>query len=446
MSVDLSVILALSAALEANPDSLPVRFHLASLLVENKDFDKALEHFLVILSREPANLEALKGAAAAAAGTGDHVRAEGYQRLLTALDGTQPSSGSPASTVISLPKSRPSTNQEKPVGSSRDLPEDDDEEAASEPSRLKVIDASDRFFTETEDPQVTLADVGGMEVVKKRLHIAFLGPMKNPEIRRMYGKSLRGGLLLYGPPGCGKTFIARALAGELGARFLSIGISDVLDMWLGESERKLHEMFETARRSKPCVLFFDEVDALGHKRSQLKGHGGRNVVVALLNELDGLNHNNEGIFVLGATNHPWDVDSALRRPGRFDRMVLVLPPDEKAREYILYNNLKDRPVDLQQVGDRFVGSVDLHWIAARTKEYSGADLVHLCESATEYAMEESLMTGKVRPLTTDDFKRALRDLRPSIRAWFDTARNYAMFANEGGMYDDLLAFIKANNY
>ncbi len=107
-----------------------------------------------------------------------------------------------------------------------------------------------------------------MEEVKKRLNLTFLAPLKNPEIRRMYAKSLRGGMMLYGPPGCGKTFIARALAGELGATFFSVGLSDVLDMWLGESERKLHEIFEAARRKAPAVLFFDEIDALGQKRSQ----------------------------------------------------------------------------------------------------------------------------------------------------------------------------------
>src|SRR5205085_5447940 len=131
-------------------------------------------------------------------------------------------------------------------------------------------------------PEMTLADVGGMAEVKRRLNMAFLAPLRNPQIMRTYGKSLRGGLMLYGPPGCGKTFIARALAGELGAKFLSVGLSDVLDMWLGESERKLREIFDTARRNAPAVLFFDEIDALGQKRSHLRGGAGRNIVNQLL--------------------------------------------------------------------------------------------------------------------------------------------------------------------
>lgn len=129
------------------------------------------------------------------------------------------------------------------------------------------------------------------------------------KLRRLYGKSLRGGLLLYGPPGCGKTFVARAVAGELGAKFLSVSVNDVLDMWIGNSERNMHEVFETARRQAPCVVFLDELDALGGKRSRTHSSGMRNTVNQLLTELDGVDAAaNEGVFVLGATNVPWDVD------------------------------------------------------------------------------------------------------------------------------------------
>jgi len=414
MPPDPSVIAALAAAVQADPTNLPLRLHLAGLLLAAGDGAAALDHFAFVLSRDPVHLEALQGAASAAAQAGDAGRAAGYERLLEGLGGAVPAA-----------RPAPPAKPEEP-------------DAADKPPRLRVIDAADRFGGEDEGemPKVTLGDVGGMEEVKRRLNVAFLGPLRNPALRKMYGKSLRGGLLLYGPPGCGKTFIARATAGELGARFVSVGLADVLDMWLGESERKLHEIFQTARRNTPTLLFFDEIDALGHKRSQLRGHGGRNVVNMLLSELDGISADNQGVFVLGATNHPWDVDTALRRPGRFDRMVLVLPPDEKAREAILRFHLHERPAE----------GVDAAWIASRTAEFSGADLAHLCESAAELALEESLQSGTARPLTTADFKRALKEVRPSVRAWFDTARNYAMFANEGGLYDDLLAYIKARNY
>jgi SpoVK/Ycf46/Vps4 family AAA+-type ATPase len=273
-----------------------------------------------------------------------------------------------------------------------------------------------------------------MEKVKHRLNVAFLAPLRNPELRRTFGKSLRGGLLLYGPPGCGKTFIARAAAGELGAKFIAIGISDVLDMWLGQSEQNLKGHFETARRQAPCLLFFDEVDALGRKRSLMRHSAGAGVISQFLAELDGMQADNRGVFVLAATNHPWDVDSALRRPGRLDRMLLVLPPDAPAREAILRAHCRDRPM---------AGDVDYAAIASRLEDYSGADVAHLCEAAAEFALEESLGASNVRPISSAHFKRAMKDVRPSIRAWLETAKNHALFANDGGVYDDLLEYLRA---
>ncbi|MFF7181421.1 AAA family ATPase [Streptomyces sp. NPDC008121] len=281
---------------------------------------------------------------------------------------------------------------------------------------------------------VRLADVGGMQQVKDRLEAAFLAPMRNPELRRLYGKSLRGGLLLYGPPGCGKTFIARAVAGELGASFLSVSLSDILDMYIGTSEKNVHDIFETARRQAPCVVFLDELDALGAKRSRTHHSGLRNVVNQLLTELDGVDSGpgNDGVFVLAATNVPWDVDLALRRPGRLDRTLLVLPPDAPAREAILRYHLRERPIE----------AVDLGKLAKVTEDFSGADLAHLCETAAESALLDSARTGTVRMIGMKDLLGAAKQIKPSSESWFAAARNVAMFANDGGTYDDLLAYLK----
>jgi SpoVK/Ycf46/Vps4 family AAA+-type ATPase len=272
-----------------------------------------------------------------------------------------------------------------------------------------------------------------MEKVKARLKASFLAPLRNPALRRMYGKSLRGGLLMWGPPGCGKTFIARAIAGELGARFVPVGLDDVLGLYHGESERNLHSIFETARRNTPCVLFLDEIDALGHKRSQLRGSPGHNLVVQLLDDLDGVDSVNEGIFVLAATNQPWDVDPALRRPGRFDRTMLVLPPDKDARRAILSYHLRDRPV---------ADDIDLDLLAAASDGFSGADLALVCEEAAEAALTRALETGDALPIGMSELRAALSALTPSTNAWLHTAKIHAQFSGEGGSYDDLLAYLR----
>lgn len=413
-----SVIAALIAAMEQDPANVALRLHLAGLLVEADRPQEALDHLSTILAAQPSYMEALKLAQTAAEKSGDTIRAHGYGQLYEAL----------------------SWNRAKNlIDSSLAGPPDPPAPIPTEPPRQTVplretsSDEPDMVF-ETERPEVTLADVAGMEAVKRRLNLAFLAPLRNPDMMKLYRRSLKGGLLLYGPPGCGKTFIARAVAGELGARFLSIGLSDVLDMYLGQSERNLHEIFETARRNQPCVLFFDEIDALGRKRSLMRHSAGRDVVNQLLAELDSVESSNEGLFTIAATNHPWDVDTALRRPGRLDRTLLVTPPDTSAREMIARANLQGRPTK----------DLDLPWIAAKTDGFSGADMVHLVESAAELAMEDSLVSGIARPIAMNDFKKALKEIRPSARTWFETAKNYALFANEGGAYDDLVEYLRVN--
>jgi transitional endoplasmic reticulum ATPase len=285
---------------------------------------------------------------------------------------------------------------------------------------------------EVERPTISFADVGGMDAVKDEIRMKIVHPLTHPELYRAYGKAIGGGVLTYGPPGCGKTHLARATAGEIEAAFISVGISDVLDMWIGTSERNLHELFETARRSRPCVLFFDEVDALGASRADMRRSGGRQLINQFLAELDGVQSSNEGVLVLAATNAPWHLDPAFRRPGRFDRIVFVPPPDAAARAEILRIMCRGKPID----------SIDYAHLARATEGFSGADLKGVVDAAVEAKLREAMRAGAPKPLTTRDLADAAGRLRPTTREWFATARNYALYANQGGIYDDVAKYLR----
>ncbi len=292
--------------------------------------------------------------------------------------------------------------------------------------------ADDEVLTPMEKPNINFADVGGMQKVKSDIEVKIIFPIKHAEMYAAYGKKSGGGILMYGPPGCGKTYLARATAGEVDATFLAIGIDDVLDMWVGNSERNLHGIFEQARQNRPCIVFFDEVDALGASRSDMRQSGVRHLVNQFLAELDGVDKNNEGLLILGATNAPWHIDPAFRRPGRFDQIVFVPPPDQPARIEILQILLKNKPTD----------DIQFKQIADKTNEFSGADLQAVVERAIESKLQNAIRSGKPTPLTTKDLLEAVKQTKPTTKEWFATAKNHALYANQGGTYDDILQYLK----
>lgn len=285
---------------------------------------------------------------------------------------------------------------------------------------------------EAERPSVTLADVAGLAEVKQHLNTTFLAPLRNPEMAAAFGQKPGGSLLMYGPPGCGKTFIARAIAGDLGAAFIHTTLADLLSMWIGESEKAIQSVFRDARAAAPCVIFFDEFDALGGRRTS--GGGGsqsmRMLVTQLLEELDGVASANDGVYFLAATNRPWDVDPALRRPGRIDKTVLVLPPDAVARAAIIEGALAGKPTD----------NVDVDAVAAATEGFSGADLSQLTTTVLQQAMAQSMTSGELVPVTNDALLASVGDVVPSTRSWFDTVAPVLDYGVDDGTFEQLRAY------
>ncbi|MDR6200719.1 SpoVK/Ycf46/Vps4 family AAA+-type ATPase [Microbacterium sp. SORGH_AS428] len=403
------VIDALARAVAAAPADAELRLHLATVLLDRGHTERALAEASTVLAADPGNARAR----------------EMLARILQ----------TPAAPEATAPVSAASDSQARiPTTSGTGFDWSAAEAELDHIAQPMFVGDGAPAFDEhdVQRPTVTLSDVGGMREVKERLESAFLAPLRNPELRALYGKSLRGGLLMYGPPGCGKTFLARAVAGELGAAFVSVGLSDILGQFMGDSERNVRELFRLARRQAPTVLFIDEIDAIGQRRSLARQSGMRGVVVSLLEELDGLGNDNEGVFVLAATNQPWDVDPALRRPGRLDRTLLVLPPDAEARQAILRHHLAGRPVE----------GVDLASLAAGTEGFSGADLAYVCELASENALLESSRSGVPRLIGMSDLRQSVAQITPSTGPWLESARNVVRFGEDDGTFAQLREYLR----
>ncbi|TRY18259.1 ATP-binding protein [Tessaracoccus rhinocerotis] len=291
--------------------------------------------------------------------------------------------------------------------------------------------AATQGLWDAERPSVTLADVAGLAEVKQHLDSTFLLPLRNPELAAAFGQKPGGSLLMYGPPGCGKTYIAKAIAGDLGAAFIHVTLADLLSKWLGDSEKAVQSVFLDARAASPCVIFFDEFDALGGRRSS--GGGGsqatRMIVTQLLEELDGVASVNDGVYFLAATNRPWDIDPALRRPGRIDKTVLVLPPDAEARAGILRGALEGRPA-----------AVDPLAVAAATDGFSGADVAHVAKVALQKSMAASMAKGEIVPVTTESVLQAAATVTPSTTTWFDQVAPVLEYGVDDGTFEQLRAY------
>jgi SpoVK/Ycf46/Vps4 family AAA+-type ATPase len=227
--------------------------------------------------------------------------------------------------------------------------------------------------------------------------------------------------------------MARAIATECEAAFTPIGISDILNLWIGESERNLAAIFDKARSEAPSVLFFDELDALAFSRSKASSDHTRTLVNEFLNQLDGMSGSNDKVLVLAATNMPWDVDEAMKRPGRFDRQIFVPPPDVEARAEILHLKLRDVPAD----------PIDADALANACVHFSGADMDGLIEYAKDEVLSEILDSGQERNLRHEDLANAAEAVESSTLDWLKTARNLVKFGSAGSAYKDVEKYLRA---
>jgi len=274
----------------------------------------------------------------------------------------------------------------------------------------------------TEKPKLRFGDIAGLDDVKEQIRVKMIYPFTHPEQAKKYRVRTGGGILLYGPPGTGKTMIAKAVAGELDASFFAIAPSEILNKWVGESEKNIRKLFDTARGCEKSVVFIDEVESLVPRRRDSEAGGVmQRVVPQILSELDGFDvKEGQHVLFLGATNEPWNIDYAMLRPGRLDEKVYVGLPDFAARRKILELNLRDIPLGTD---------VELDALAGRLEGYSGADIAYLCRKVAERKFLESVEKSGEQPIGRDDFDQVLAKLSPSVSA--PDLERFRRFKTEG---------------
>ncbi|TQD23493.1 AAA family ATPase [Methanolobus vulcani] len=279
-----------------------------------------------------------------------------------------------------------------------------------------------------EIPDIGFPDIGGLEDVKEEIRKAIIYPFTHKELYQMYGQKAGEGILLYGPPGCGKTMMAKAAAKECGAEFISVKTSTIVSKWVGASEKNIKQIFDIARQGKRSIIFFDEIDSIATRRSESEDYAKR-VVNELLAQMDGVDTASDDLLVLAATNEPWAIDPALRRPGRFSKLVFVPEPDLEARKAILHIHLKKRPID---------DDLDISYLSEITDSYSGADLAAICKEAADIPLGEALRGGNPRKIKMQDFETVLQKRKPSIVSWYIEAKTAVQKTGEEEVFSELV--------
>ncbi len=297
------------------------------------------------------------------------------------------------------------------------------DETVIEEGQLKKV----RFHKST----ITFKDVVGMDKQKKIIHDNIILAIKKPDLLRAYGKKLGLGVIFYGPPGNGKTYLVNAIGGETGSNVIVAAINQIVDMYAGNTEKNMHAIFEQARKATPCIVFFDELDALGVKRGSDGGGGGegqsfmRMAVNQFLQEMDGVEKNPEGIFVIGATNAPWDIDPALKRSKRFGETVYMPPPDYKTRKGAFRYHTRNMPL----------AHIDYGRLARATMGFSSADVEEICDKAALIPAVEEDRTGRRRRVKMNDFIQMIKTHGNTLDEWYGMVKKDIISKTETQIVD-----------
>ncbi len=411
-------------SLEKDPDNIDLRRQFVRQLLREKKLQASVSHLKKILSLNPADEEAYLTL------TDVYLRQDMRKEAEVLLEAASEQCANKHIFITRLrhlemaPRQKAIISDENTGGHERvknyELPYFEEI-----PPPLETIQAKSR--------PLTFADVGGMENIKEAIRLKVIYPLQNPDLFESFGKKAGGGILLYGPPGCGKTYIVQATVNESRAALITFSINDILSMYAGASEKNIHQYFETARRRQPAILFVDEVDALGAKRSSFYRMAGKTLVNQFLMEIDANSGRNDGVLIVGATNSPWLLDPAFKRPGRFDKLIFAAPPDRKARADIFRICCAKLPIE---------GNFDYDKLAEATVWFSGADIKDAVDRAAEMTIQRALRTGKVEAIQFKTLFRVVRKMQPSTKEWFETAKNHATFSDLDGHYKPVLDYLR----
>jgi transitional endoplasmic reticulum ATPase len=425
--------------LELDPQQVDAHLGIAKVLFMQGETSGAAVRAERVLLQEPENAQAHLLLSRVNLAEGDRAKALEHFDRAAMIDGTMSDPALERELGRTARDARRTSPTPAPESSASDGLEEGDQQTQDvfdDPFEEPPYDWRPETFYTPGDPNrfgVTFADVGGMEELKEEIRLKIIYPLQYPDLYKAYGKRTGGGILIYGPPGCGKTLVLRAVAGEVPCNFLSVGLHEIFDPYFGSTERNLHQIFETARANAPCVLVFDDFDSLAQDRRNVRESQLRNLVNQFLHEMDGMKGENQRVLVIGATNQPWSLDTAFRRPGRFDQAIFVPPPDAPARAQIITLLAKDKPIS----------NLDVDALALATNGFSGADLKWVFDRAAEMTLSAAIHSGQPIPITMELLLSVASSHAPSTHSWFEGAHEHGQQTTPDAYSTEVRKFLNA---